>query len=97
MMRTLSETLVDDWRNLPEENQSSYLKKAARKPDPVTAHIRPDSNFGAVTEAVEGMIEEYLSNKEGLDEKEFKVRKLARVCPVTTQEVRVVIWTDCRA
>ncbi len=68
-------TMVAEWRSLDADRRALYKKKAAKCPDPLTSVYRPDSNFGAVTEAVEKMIEQYLSVRtEEFDPQEFRVR-----------------------
>ena len=62
-------SLVTEWNDLRSrsvgscKSRSHYEKRAAPAPDPVASRFRPDSNFGAVSEAVEDMIEKYMSSR----------------------------------
>ncbi len=78
-------TLVSEWHSLKEEGEdegrgrSYYERKAGRVPDPTVSAFRPDSNFGAVSEKVEDMIESYLGQggacAAGVDDESFRVRE----------------------
>ncbi|XP_059079806.1 DNA-directed RNA polymerase I subunit RPA1-like [Tigriopus californicus] len=60
----LDDFLLDEWRSMSDEERRPYHKKAPICPDPVVHGYRPDSNFGSVTEALDDMIETYLSKKD---------------------------------
>ncbi len=48
-------------------------KTVFRRPDPLTSKFRPDSNFGAVSESLDRLIENYLA-----DESKFESKKSAK-------------------
>ena len=59
-----------------KKSRDYYEKKAAGCPDPLVSKFRPDSNFGAVTEAVDRLIDDYMGGKEAdqrFNSEEFKV------------------------
>ena len=62
--------VAKSWHKLDPDDQKHYTDKAPRCPNPLTSIHRPDSNFGAVTEAVDKMIEDYLDANS--ETKEFK-------------------------
>ena len=68
--------LSERWGAMGPAERWQYEKKAAKLADPSVVEYRPDSNFGAVTERVEEMIDDYLQTKEGdrsFDAQEFRV------------------------
>lgn len=72
------------WHKLTPDDRKFYADKAPKCPNPLTSIHRPDSNFGAVTEAVDKMIEDYLESnaetndfKKEITKKEFTVNNEA--------------------
>ena len=56
--------LVKAWQALSQPERDMFEKKAAaRCPDPVSSKLRPDSNFGSVSETLDEIIENYVSEK----------------------------------
>ena len=55
-----------------------FTQKSDRMPDPVSSIVRPDSNFGSVSENLETMIDDYLADETNAklvgDVEKFKVR-----------------------
>ena len=78
-------SLVDEWLMLKTEDRRKFVKRAAAAcPEPVTSRFRPDSNFGAVTEAVEDMINGYLGDQANVDKESFKVSllQISHMCTI---------------
>jgi hypothetical protein len=64
---------VADWRALSDNQRLEYERAVAKRADPAASTLRPDSNFGVITEAVEDMMKAYLKGKKGQRAKDFKV------------------------
>ncbi|XP_046471345.1 DNA-directed RNA polymerase I subunit RPA1 isoform X1 [Neodiprion pinetum] len=53
--------LMREWVNTDEETKESY--KCSRCPDPVFSKYKQDSNYGVLTERIEGLINDYISKR----------------------------------
>ncbi|KAM6953305.1 DNA-directed RNA polymerase I subunit RPA1 [Aplochiton taeniatus] len=56
--------LVDRWRSLDMANQSKYIKKTSRCPEPCLSVLQPDISFGSVSETFDTIVEKYLQDVE---------------------------------
>jgi len=73
----IRETFVDDWRSLKPRKRQKYAEGAAKRADPAASVMRPDSNFGIVSEAVEDMINAYTKDQHNRqDRKDFRVSEM---------------------
>lgn len=52
-------SMMRKWVRANQEVKEKYMEEAERCPDPVTAHHRPDIEFGVLPETVESLIAEY--------------------------------------
>ncbi|XP_038067709.1 DNA-directed RNA polymerase I subunit RPA1-like [Patiria miniata] len=57
---TVREELVNLWREAT--NKAKYAKNTSRCPEPVHCKLRPDIQFGAISEKLNAIMEDYLSN-----------------------------------
>ena len=78
--------VVKAWHKLDPEDQKYYADKAPPCPNPLTSIHRPDSNFGAVTEAIDQMIDDYLDKN--AETKEFQNE-------ITTKDFKDMIYLKC--
>lgn len=70
--------LISDWHNLSPEVKADFCESSCGQPiEPLNCKFRPDSNFSAVSERIDSLIEDYMRGKayrkEEVSEKAFKV------------------------
>lgn len=56
--------LVQQWHSLDEAGRSRYSRKSSRCPEPSLGLLRPDINFGSVSENFHDLTEKYLQSRD---------------------------------
>ncbi|KAI4482207.1 hypothetical protein M0804_008758 [Polistes exclamans] len=56
-------SLLRKWIRMDEETKKSYKKQCVRCPDPLISKFRQDTEFGVLSERLESLMDEYMSNK----------------------------------
>ncbi|XP_076749150.1 RNA polymerase I subunit RpI1 [Xylocopa sonorina] len=81
-------SLMRKWIKTTEENRKWFYTECAKCPDPVMSKYRQDIDFGVLSERLENLIDEYMSNKCGnspIKRKDLKdllsMKVMKTVCP----------------
>lgn len=62
--RKIDQQIVKLWSEADDEQKSKYSKKCQPCPDPVASKYQPDSNYGSISEHLEGLLTSYLKSTE---------------------------------
>ncbi|KAI4500568.1 hypothetical protein M0802_004530 [Mischocyttarus mexicanus] len=56
-------SLIRKWIRMDEERKKSYRRQCIRCPDPLISKFKQDTEFGVLSERLENLMDEYMSNK----------------------------------
>ncbi|XP_015182840.1 PREDICTED: DNA-directed RNA polymerase I subunit RPA1 [Polistes dominula] len=83
-------SLLRKWIRMDEETKQLYKKQCSKCPDPLISKFRQDTEFGVLSERLENLMDEYMSNKSvgskrKIEKKELRdllwMKVMKSICP----------------